>query len=126
MNIRLLPAVLLMVSTAALVEAASAGTALIDAAAYPGGPLWRDGKLLYVEYAGPGIKQWDGQHSSVFWRGEHCGASGLIAYRRDHILVACYDANAIIDLDGAGTVYITGVFDQWKAPFPGAVYRWTR
>jgi sugar lactone lactonase YvrE len=26
----------------------------------------------------------------------------------------------------ADTVYITGVFDPWKAPFPGAVYRWTR
>ena len=65
MNIHLLPAVLVMVSTVALVEAAIAGTALIDAAAYPEGPLWRNGKLLYVENAGPGMKQWDGQHSRV-------------------------------------------------------------
>jgi gluconolactonase len=24
----------------------------------------------------------------------------------------------------AGTVFVVGVFDEWKAPFPGAVYRW--
>jgi gluconolactonase len=23
-----------------------------------------------------------------------------------------------------GVVFVTGAFDQWKAPFPGAVYRW--
>jgi gluconolactonase len=82
--------------------AAQANTALVDAAAYPEGPLWRDGKLLFVEYAGPGIKMWDGRRTSVYWRGEHCGASGLIAYRRDHLLVACYDANTIVELDNAG------------------------
>jgi hypothetical protein len=35
------------------------------AAVYPEGPLWRDGKLLYVEYAGPGIKIWDGRRVSA-------------------------------------------------------------
>jgi sugar lactone lactonase YvrE len=25
---------------------------------------------------------------------------------------------------GTGTVFVTGVFDEWKAPFPGAVFRW--
>jgi hypothetical protein len=28
--------------------------------------------------------------------------------------------------DGAAILYITGVFDPWKAPFPGAVYKWTK
>jgi hypothetical protein len=27
---------------------------------------------------------------------------------------------------GADTVFVTGAFDQWKPPYPGAVYRWTR
>jgi hypothetical protein len=27
---------------------------------------------------------------------------------------------------GTNTVYITGVFDPWKPPFLGAVYRWTK
>src|SRR5271165_2414798 len=77
--------------------AATANTTLVDATAvYPEGPLWQDGKLLFVEYAGPGIKMWDGKRTSIFWRGEHCGASGLIAYQHDHLLVACYDANTIV------------------------------
>jgi gluconolactonase len=134
---------------AAAVGAARAGTTLVEAAAYPEGPLWRDGKLLYVEYAGPGIKMWDGRRATVYWRGEHCGASGLIAYRGDHLLVACYDANTIVELDktgkqiraidkdsagkafigpndftadGAGGIYVTasGVYDV-KAPISGAV-----
>jgi len=29
-----------------------------------------------------------------------------------------------MNFDGK-TVYITGVFDPWKAPYPGAVYAWT-
>src|SRR5450432_1497916 len=75
-------------------------TTLVDASAvYPEGPLWRDGKLLYVEYAGPGVKTWDGKRTTSFWSGAHCGASGLIAYRHNHILVACYDSNTIVELD---------------------------
>lgn len=26
----------------------------------------------------------------------------------------------------AGSVYITGLFEQRKPPYPGAVYRWTK
>jgi hypothetical protein len=25
---------------------------------------------------------------------------------------------------GSGAVFITGAFDQWKAPYPGVVYQW--
>lgn len=99
--------------------AAQANTALVDAAAYPEGPLWHDGKLLFVEYAGPGIKMWDGSRTSVYWRGEHCGASGLIAYRRDHLLVACYDANTIVELDNAGKQIRTIDRDSAGKPFVG-------
>lgn len=35
-----------------------------------------------------------------------------------------YVTNVGFGADGAGTVFITGAFDQWKEPFPGAVYRW--
>jgi sugar lactone lactonase YvrE len=36
-----------------------------------------------------------------------------------------YVTNMNFGSEGASTVYITGVFDPWKAPFPGAVYRWS-
>ena len=32
---------------------------------YPEGPLWRDGKLFYVEYAQSNIKTWDGSRVTV-------------------------------------------------------------
>jgi len=144
------PALWLTVSAAALIGVSRADTVLIDAtAAYPEGPLWSGGKLLYVEYAGPGIKTWDGEKAKPYWSREHCGASGLINYRRNHILVACYDANEIVELDetgkqiraidkddagkpfvgpndftadGAGGIYVTasGVYDM-KAPISGTI-----
>jgi gluconolactonase len=109
-----------MVAAANLVAAARADTVLIDATAvYPEGPLWRDGKLLYVEYAGPGIKIWDGKHAAAYWRGEHCGASGLINYRRNHLLVACYDMNAVVELDETGKQIRVIDKDGTGRPFVG-------
>jgi sugar lactone lactonase YvrE len=37
-----------------------------------------------------------------------------------------YVTNVAFGPNGADTLYITGVFEQWKAPFPGAVYRWSK
>jgi gluconolactonase len=109
-----------IVSAAALSGMARADTVLIDAAAtYPEGPLWRDGKLLYVEYAGPGIKMWDGKRATSYWSSEHCGASGLITYRHNHILVACYDANEVVELDDAGKQIRVLDKDSSGKPFIG-------
>src|SRR2546429_3290 len=178
--------------------------ATIDADAhYPEGPLWRAGRLFYVEYSASNIKTWDGRHTALYWHKDGCGASALIAFG-DHVLVACYDDNSLVELDasgnevrtvrndsggkpfvgpndfasdghggvyvsasgcyyiaqngsgrvlvvdedrklvrtievatpyvtniafgpnGADTVFVTGAFEQWKPPYPGAVYRWTR
>jgi gluconolactonase len=150
MRIRRLLALLSIAAAPALTGIAGAGVVPVDTAAiYPEGPLWLDGKLLYVEYGGAGVKIWDGKHTAVYWKGEHCGASGLAAYRGNHILVACYDANQIVELDqagkpvrtidkdsagkafigpndfaadGAGGIYVSasGVYDL-KAPISGTV-----
>jgi gluconolactonase len=109
-----------IVSAAAPAGAARADTVLVDAtAAYPEGPLWRDGKLLYVEYAGPGIKAWDGKQITSYWSGAHCGASGLIDYRHHHLLVACYDANTIVELDETGKQIRSIDKDSAGKPFIG-------
>jgi gluconolactonase len=68
-------------------------------ARYPEGPLWRNGELFYVEYAQSNIKHWDGKRSAVWWHKDHCGANALIGFR-GHLLVACYDANELVGLDG--------------------------
>jgi gluconolactonase len=119
MRMRRLLAVWWIVCATAGLEGARAGTVLIDAAAYPEGPLWRDGKLLYVEYAGPGVKIWDGKRAAAYWSGEHCGASGLIAYRVSHLLVACYDANTIVELDETGKQVRAFDRDATGKPFTG-------
>jgi gluconolactonase len=102
-----------------IIAGARAGTVLLDAAAYPESPLWRNGKLLYVEYAGPGVKMWDGKRATDFWQGAHCGASGLIDYPNGHILVACYDANTIVELDQGGRQIRAIDRDSSGKPFVG-------
>ncbi len=37
-----------------------------------------------------------------------------------------YVTNVAFGSTGRDTLYITGAFEQWKPPFPGAVYRWTQ
>ena len=120
MKMRCLLALWSIVSAATLAGVSRADTALVDAtAAYPEGPLWRDGRLLYVEYAGPGIKMWDGKQAKPYWGREHCGASGLITYRRNHILVACYDANEVVELDETGKQIRAIDKDSGGKPFIG-------
>ncbi len=119
MKTRCLTAVWAMMAAAGLAGPAVAGTTLVGAAAYPEGPLWRDGKLLYVEYAGPGVKIWDGKRAADFWKGEHCGASGLIDHGNGHILVACYDANTLVELDRTGREVRVIARDAAGRPFVG-------
>jgi sugar lactone lactonase YvrE len=100
--------------------AARAGVVVVDPKAiYPEGPVWQNGKLRYVEYAGPGIKSWDGHAASIFWTGEHCGPSGLIAHGDGHLLVACYDANTLVEVDGDGHTVRTINRDSAGKPFIG-------
>ena len=100
-----MPILLLIVvlSMVCLANGAVAGavSAIDPQAHYPEGPVWRDGRLYYVEYSAGNIKRWDGVHASVFWHRDDCGASGLIEFH-SHWLVACYDANSIVEIDAAG------------------------
>jgi gluconolactonase len=69
-------------------------------ARYPEGPLWRDGKLFFVEYAQSNIKTWDGRHADIYWHKAGCGANSLMPFN-GHLLVACYDNNTLVELDGS-------------------------
>jgi gluconolactonase len=91
----------------------------VDADAhYPEGPLWRDGKLFYVEYARSNIKTWDGRQVTVYWHKDHCGANALIPFS-SHLLVACYDANSVVELDAAGKLVREIRADSSGKPFVG-------
>jgi len=103
----------------AAVPALAGGLVTIDShARYPEGPLWRDGSLLYVEYAASNIKRWDGKKVSVWWHQDHCGANSLIEFR-GHLLVACYDANTLVELDTSGHELRTIRTDSSGKPFVG-------
>jgi gluconolactonase len=110
----------LLITALLVAGTASAGVQTIDPhALYPEGPLWDQGRLLYVEYAGPGIKSWDGREAKVWWRKAHCGANGLIHFRTDHILVACYDGNMLVELDRRGKELRSIDKDSSGQPFVG-------
>jgi gluconolactonase len=101
-------------------EMASAHVEVIDAhAMYPEGPLWDQSRLLYVEYAGSDIKVWSGREAKIYWRKDHCGANSLIHFHKDHILVACYDGNSLVELDASGKEVRTISRDSSGKPFIG-------
>ena len=100
-------------------SAAAEPLATIDPGArYPEGPLWREGKLFYVEYAPGTIKYWDGAHTGIYWHKEGCGPSALIPFN-GHLLVACYDANSLVELDTSGKEARTLRADSSGKPFTG-------
>src|SRR6516162_3908057 len=110
---------------AAFILSAAAGCALADQlttvdadAHYPEGPLWRDGKLFYVEYATGDIKSWDGRHTTVYWHKGGCGPSALIPFNA-HLLIACYDDNSLAELDANSKEVRTVRADSSGKPFIG-------
>ena len=93
-------------------------TAIDRDAHYPEGPLWRDGRLFYVEYSTGHIKTWNGTRTAVFWHQDGCGPSGLIA-RGNDLLIACYDGNYLLQIDAAGREVRTLRADSSGQAFSG-------
>ena len=97
-----------------------AATTVVDGhAAYPECPLWRQGRLYFVEYSADGIKVWDGRSLATYWQKEHCGPSGLAEFGAGHLLVACYDSNSLVELDEHGVELRSITADERGRPFIG-------
>jgi sugar lactone lactonase YvrE len=114
-------AVFLAVCVLSLTTASAlAGTiATVDPDAhYPEGPLWRNGKLFYVEYATSNIKSWDGTRTATYWHHDGCGPSALIPFN-GHLLIACYDDNSLVELDADGKEVRALRADSSGKPFIG-------
>ncbi len=86
---------------------------------YPEGPVWQGGKLYFVEYGRGTVRVADGGRIAEFWHSEHCGPSGLFALPQGHLLVACYDVNTLVELDGQGHTVRTRDRDSSGRPFIG-------
>lgn len=121
MRLRVMVSVIAFALTAQLFANQSlAGLQVVDPhALYPEGPLWWQGKLFYVEYAGNGIKVWNGKSISYFWKQMHCGPNGLVKFGKDDILVACYDGNYLVELNRSGHVVLTISRDDRGKRFVG-------
>ncbi len=102
MQNRLQPLLLASLLALGAAGAQSAQLTTVDRDAhYPEGPLWRDGKLYYVEYAASNIKIWNGTRAEIFWHKDGCGPSALLS-RGNDLLIACYDGNYLLQIDAAG------------------------
>ena len=107
-----------LIALAAAPATAQHLTVIDPNAHYPEGPLWRDGKLFYVEYAGSNIKYWDGERSALYWHKDGCGPSALIPFN-GHLLIACYDDNSLAELDASAKEIRTLRADSAGKPFRG-------
>jgi gluconolactonase len=117
---KLFRALIAAVIIALTARSTRAELATVDSAAsYPEGPLWWQGELLYVEYAASAIKSWDGQHLAIRWSEPGCGPSALIGFAGRHLLVACYDANALVELDEHAKQVRRITRDRDGKPFAG-------
>src|SRR5215472_12908791 len=110
--------VLCMLAAAAAAAVADSLTTVDADARYPEGPLWRDGRLFYVEYATSNIKSWDGRRTAVYWHKDGCGPSALIPFN-GHLLIACYDDNSLVELEGSGKEVRAIRADSSGKPFNG-------
>lgn len=142
-------AVVALVVAAGTHSAVADGVQTINAKSlYPEGPLWLDGKALYVEYSGHTVMAWDGKANTQVWKQDGCGPAAL-AKVPDGLLVTCYDTSTLVTIsldgktldttdsakagvslkgvndlaeDGKGGIYMSasGVFDV-AAPIEGTV-----
>lgn len=97
-------AVMLCAST----SSALAGEAKVinDKAAFPEGPAFVDGKLLYVEYGGNTIQSWDGSTNTKLWEQAGCGPSAVLPLG-DDLAVTCYDNGTIARVSKDGKTVAT-------------------
>jgi gluconolactonase len=109
---------LLLLALAPCAAAADELRVIDPSARFPEGPVWHDGKLYYVEYAGHTVKSWDGKQATVFWTGEGCGPSAVAPFG-DGFLVTCYDAGTMVRIAADGKTLQTIDKDESGAPFLG-------
>jgi sugar lactone lactonase YvrE len=71
-------------------------------ASYPEGPCFLGNKLYYVEYGANRVMAWDGGGPRKLWEQDRSGPSGLVALPDGTLLVACYDNNTLVHINGEG------------------------
>jgi len=89
---------------------------------YGKSPVMLQGRLFFGKCEGNGIDVWDGKQTTSFWKDEHCGPTSIVEYRErgnNHLLVACYYANSLVELDMSGKEIRRIDRDNKGKPFTG-------
>ena len=93
---------LALAATCIATPALAAGIQVLnDDVHFPEGPIWKDGKLYYVEYDRNTVTLWDGKSNHIFAELKGCGPSAVI-FHAGELLVTCYDNGTIGRLSAAG------------------------
>ena len=95
-----------ILSVCAVAAQAGETTVINDKAAFPEGPAFVDGKLLYVEYGGNTILSWDGKTNTKLWEQAGCGPSAVLPLG-DDLAVTCYDSGTIARVSKDGKTVAT-------------------
>lgn len=93
-------------ATTMLAAQAEPVTVINAKSAFPEGPAFVDGKLLYVEYGGNTIQSWDGKASTKLWEQTGCGPSA-VAPLGDDLVVTCYDNGTMARISKTGGIVAT-------------------
>ncbi len=97
----------------------AANVTVIDAEAFfPEGPVWHDGALWYVEYAGNTLMRWDGAELTEAWSRDGCGPSAALPFG-EGFLITCYDSGEIAHASPTGETLAVVAADGAGAPFVG-------
>jgi gluconolactonase len=76
--------------------------AVVDAhAAYPEGPLWRQGRLYVAEMGADRVSVFAGAQKDVYWTRDGCGPTSLAPYG-EGLVVLCHLSARLVVLDAQG------------------------
>jgi sugar lactone lactonase YvrE len=88
---------------------------LDGAAAFPEGPVFHDGALIYAVYGGISVSRIDPETGAMseIWRKDGCGPSAVLPLG-ERFLVTCYESGTLVAFDGEGNTT-----DTWAADADG-------
>lgn len=93
---------------------------IIDGLAFPEGPLWHDGGLLFVETNGHRVGRWDGTARTTLWHRPGSGPCAIEHAADGTLLVACFDGHALVRLGADGRLIETRTHGDDGHPLTGA------
>ncbi|HSV98266.1 MAG TPA: SMP-30/gluconolactonase/LRE family protein [Spirochaetota bacterium] len=87
---------------------------------YPDGPVWKNKALYYSEYSKDRVMVRDGRGNIELWNETGCGPRS-IAFFSDNLIIACRDADSLVEITTAGRVVRRITADRSGHPLEGPI-----